>query len=101
MLVSGQADMLSDRSEAKGSVVVSMDSRDMGRKRWKGVSEEDRKAEMAKVRANVRLTETERAERARVASIARWAKVRAAKQPDKPVGGTEKRKPRKGGLGKP
>ena len=82
-------------------MVVSMDSRDMGRKRWEGVSDEDRKAEMAKVRANVRLTETERAERARVASVARWAKVRAAKQPEKRASGSEKRKPRKGGPGIP
>jgi len=87
--------------EAEGSVVVSMDSRDMGRKRWEGVSEKDRKAEMAKVRAKVRLTETERAERARVASNARWAKTRAANQTDKPVGGTKARKSRKGGMGKP
>ena len=88
MLVSGQSDVLDDRT---------MDSSEMGRKRWEGVSDEQRKAAMAKVRANVRLTKTERAERARVASLARWAKARAAKQTDKPTGRTRKRKARKGG----
>jgi hypothetical protein len=74
-----------------------MDSSEMGRKRWEGVSDEQRKAEMAKVRANVRLTKTERAGRARVASLARWAKARAAKQTGKPMARTKKRKAPKGG----
>jgi hypothetical protein len=83
MLVSGQPDMLDDRAER---MAVLMDSSEMGRKRWEGVSDEQRKAEMAKVRANVRLTKMERSERARVASLARWAKARSTKpQTDKPV----------------
>ena len=52
----------------------------MGKKRWAGLSEEQRKIAMEKARAarQRKLTKTRRLEIARAAAEARWAKARAS-----------------------
>jgi hypothetical protein len=49
----------------------------MGKKRWEGTPEEERKAEMEKVRSHIDLTPEERTAIGRTAVNARWAKWRA------------------------
>ena len=54
----------------------------MGKKRWEGISEEERKAEMEKIRSRIDLTPEERTAIGTKAVNARWAKWRA-EHPDK------------------
>ena len=108
-----------------------MDSSEMGRKRWEGTTAKQRQeyARNLSVVRLKKLSKEERSEIARAAVNARWEKwraehpesvkgkaaprgtkpssrdlrgrARAAKQNGKTVGGAEKRRPRKGGLGIP
>lgn len=73
----------SDMSEA---------ARAMGKQRWQGMSEAERKDFMAKARAKIKLTKAERSEIGRRAVNARWAKAKAVKQTEKPTGRTKRTK---------
>jgi hypothetical protein len=78
-----------------------MTASEMGRKRWAGVSAEERKEALAKAREHINLSAEERSEIARNAVNARWERVRAEKQAaDKPAR-TKKRIQRKAGPGIP
>jgi hypothetical protein len=55
-------------------------ARAMGKKRWQGMNDAERREFMAKARAKIKLTKAERSEIGRNAVNARWAKARAAKQ---------------------
>ena len=61
---------------------ISSAARAMGKKRWAGLSEEERKTAMEKARAarQRKLSKARRLEIARAAAKARWAKAREGKQ---------------------
>jgi hypothetical protein len=83
----------------------SMTASEMARKRWADVPAEERKEALAKARAHIKLSAEERSEIGRKAVTARWAKARAAEQPNepadepKPSAGSSRRGKRKPGRG--
>ena len=90
-----------DKEVVESDRDMSEAARAMGKKRWQGMNEAERREFMAKARAKIKLTKGERSEIGRKAVNARWAKARAEKETDKPIGGIKARKSRKGGVGKP
>jgi hypothetical protein len=80
-------------------------ARAMGKKRWQGMSDTERREFMAKARAKIKLTKAERSEIGRNAVNARWAKARAAEQTaetadePKPSAGSSRRGKRKSKRG--
>lgn len=81
---------------------ISIAASAMGRKRWEGLSADERKAAMEKARAERqrKLSKARRREIASTAAKARWAKAGEAK-PASPVGPARTRRRRKGGPGIP
>jgi len=71
-----------DKEVTKTDQDMAEAARAMGKKRWQGMSEAERREFMTKARAKIKLTKAERSEIARKAVNARWAKARAAKQAD-------------------
>lgn len=65
--------MKREKPDQSGAMTAS----EMGRKRWAGVSSEDRKAALAKARAHILLSPEERSRIGRKAIEARWEKWRA------------------------
>jgi hypothetical protein len=61
-------------------------ARTLGKKRWARLTEAERQEFMAKARARISLTDKERAEIARKAINARWAKARGLKAFGKATG---------------
>ena len=59
-------------------------ARALGKRRWAGMTENERKDFMAKARAKIKLTKAERSEIGRKAINARWAKARASESVENP-----------------
>src|SRR5215813_14142301 len=68
-----------DKDSGKHDLDMSEAARAMGKRRWHGMKEAERKEFMAKARAKIKLTKAERSEIGRKAITARWAKARASK----------------------
>ena len=69
-----------DKEVVESDRDMSEAARAMGKKRWQGMNEAERREFMAKARAKIKLTKGERSEIGRKAVNARWAKARAEKE---------------------